>query len=88
MKNYLPIGSVVLLRGMENRTLIIGRCQTDKATGECYDYAGCSYPMGIQDSKKVRLFNEQDICALFAIGFQDQEEYELREKLKKQRCNI
>lgn len=85
MNNLLPIGSVVLLRGMENRTMIIGRFQKDKSTGESFDYAGCSYPMGIQDSKKVRLFNEQDICALFSIGFQDQEEYDLREQLRKQR---
>lgn len=86
MNNYLPIGSVVLLRGMTNRTLIIGRLQKDKATGQKYDYAGCSYPMGLQDSKKVRLFNESDICALFAIGFQDEDEFQLREYLRKQRC--
>lgn len=86
MNNYLPIGSVVLLRGMENRTLIIGRCQKDKATGQKFDYAGCSYPIGIQNCKKVRLFNESDICALFAIGFQDGEEFQLRDSLKKQRC--
>ena len=84
MKNYLPIGSVVLLRGMRSRTMIIGRCQQDKGSGQAYDYAGCSYPQGIDGSTSVRLFNESDICALFAIGFQNDEEFILRKFLSEQ----
>lgn len=83
--NFLPIGSVVLLKGADHRTLIFGRKQRNKKTGECFDYVGCSYPEGILDNNKVELFNHEDIHTLFAIGYQDPEELALRKIMSGER---
>lgn len=83
MKNLLPNGSVVLLKESDHRVMIYGRVQKDKETDKVYDYAGCYYPEGVQDTGKVLLFNSEDIRTLFFIGFQDFEELEYRDALNK-----
>lgn len=82
MDFLLPNGSVVLLKNSNHRMMIYGRYQMDKASGEIYDYAGCYYPEGIQDSSTVMLFNKEDIQLIFFLGFQDFEELAYREALK------
>ena len=79
MKNLFPIGTVVLLKEMEKRVMIYGRFQREKETGEDYDYAGCFYPEGLQDSSEIMLFNHENIELLFFVGFQDPEEFAYRE---------
>lgn len=78
MKSMLPIGSVVLLKGGQKRLMIVGRIQTDVATGTTYDYSGCYYPEGMINSKELFMFNNDNIQKLFFIGFQDEEEIEFR----------
>jgi hypothetical protein len=82
MKNFLPNGSVVLLEGSNHRVMIYGRVQREKETGRLFDYAGCYYPEGVQDTGKVLLFNAEDIKAVFFIGFQDFEELSYRKALQ------
>ena len=83
MKNYLPNGSVVLLKNSDHRVMILGRVQRDKATGRVFDYSGCYYPEGMQDSGDILLFNDDDIRLVFFIGFQDFEELAYRDALIK-----
>lgn len=83
MKKMLPNGSVVLLNGMDHRVMIYGRAQKEKETGKYFDYIGCFYPEGVQDTGKVLLFNEEDIRLTFFLGFQDYEELEYRDALLK-----
>ena len=46
MAHFLPLGSVVRLKGAECRVMICGRLQQDAATDALYDYSACLYPMG------------------------------------------
>lgn len=88
MKNFLPIGSVVLLKKAAKRLMICGRIQIRMEAGEqkLYDYCGCLYPEGVLDPEKTYLFNNEDIDKVFYMGMQDEEEFKFRayilEKLK------
>ena len=78
MKELLPLGSVVLLKGAEKRLMICGRIQTNVATNEVYDYSACPYPEGLISSKEVMMFNNESIDKVYFIGFQDTEEFQFR----------
>lgn len=80
---YLPIGSVVLMKGATKRVMVTGFLIKAK-TGEnnqTYDYIGCIYPEGVLDTEKNLMFNHEDIEKIFAIGFVDEEETKFKEKL-------
>lgn len=80
MKNFLPIGSVVLLKDASKRLMICGRIQmrTDEGERKLYDYCGCLYPEGMLDPERTFLFNNEDIDKLFYMGMQDEEEFKFR----------
>ncbi len=78
MKELLPLGTVVLLKGGEKRLMICGRIQTNVATNEVYDYSACYYPEGLISSKELFMFNNENIEKVFFIGFQDTEEFKFR----------
>lgn len=81
-KNYLPIGSVVLLKDGKKRLMIYGRRQLVKDGEKEYDYSACLYPEGMLNSKDVVLFNHDQIQMIYFIGFQDIEELHFRSLLK------
>lgn len=81
-KNYLPIGSVVLLKEGKKRLMIYGRRQLVKDGEKEYDYSACLYPEGMLNSKDVVLFNHDQIQMIYFIGFQDIEELHFRSLLK------
>ena len=83
-KNYLPIGSIVLLKKKKKRLMICGRKQYVKSENKEYDYMGCLYPEGTLGNGKAVLFNQEDIGNLYFIGFQDIEEFHYRELLNKE----
>lgn len=78
MKELLPLGSVVLLKGATKRLMICGRIQTNVATDEVYDYSACPYPEGLISSKEVIMFNNENIERVYFMGFQDTEEFQFR----------
>ena len=82
MKDFLPIGSVVLLKETEKRLMVIGRVQV--CDGKAYKYSGVLYPEGYLGSDKLFLFNEDDIEVLYYMGMQDPEEFQFRKELVKQ----
>ncbi len=85
VKEYLPIGSVVLLRNGEKKIMIYGRRQlaTD-GSGE-YDYIACLYPEGNIGGEYNFLFNNEDIDKIIFKGFADEEEEEFQKVLKPSR---
>ncbi len=84
LENFLPIGSVVLLKGAKKRLMITGYCLTDKNdNNKKYDYCGCLYPEGIVDANKIALFNHSQIDKVYFIGMQDVEEYIVKKKIDK-----
>ena len=93
---FLPIGTVVLLKGAKKRLMITGFCSFDEEKKDkAYDYTGCLYPEGIITSKQMALFNHNQIDKIYFMGYQDEEEkifkqnltIELNKLIKKQQQN-
>ncbi len=71
---YLPVGSVVLLKGGKKRVIIIGRDRRDEAGEKSWDYLACLYPEGFLGEEYAYLFDHEQIERIFFVGFQDGEE--------------
>ena len=81
-EKFLPIGSVILLKGGEKRLMITGYCLlTRENVDKVYDYSGCLYPEGIITSNQTAVFNHDQIEKVYALGYSDDEEKEYRQKL-------
>ncbi len=71
MKNYLPIGSVVLLKGGYTKLMIVGYARINNDINDDHDYIGCVYPLGLMSFKKYASFNEEDIKNVVYKGYED-----------------
>lgn len=79
---FLPIGTVVLLKGAKKRLMITGFCSFDEGKKDkAYDYTGCLYPEGIITSKQMALFNHSQIEKVYHLGLRDEEEKQFKQKL-------
>ena len=84
LEGVLPIGTVVLLKDSQKRLMVIGICQKEVGQKEVIcDYAGCLYPEGYLGGDKVYLFNNDQIEKVFAIGYQDEEQFIFKQKVDK-----
>lgn len=72
-KNYLPIGSIVLLENATKKLMIYGVGQTDESSNKTYDYIGVMYPEGNLGNGSQFLFNNADIKEVIFKGFEDEE---------------
>lgn len=84
-EKYLPIGSVVLLKGAKKRLMITGFYVKAK-TGDddtIYDYSGCLYPEGVISSDENCVFNHDQIDKIYFLGYVDEEEKKFKEDLIK-----
>ena len=83
-KKYLPIGSVVILKGAYKKIMITGYAPINSETKEIiYDYMACLYPEGIIKNDYNILFNHEDIKKIYAIGLQDEEQKDFIKELFK-----
>lgn len=84
-EKYLPLGTVVMLKGGTKRVMIIGFCSSEKNNRDTiYDYTGCLYPEGILESDKLCLFNHKQIDEIYYMGPEkDEEEIKFKEELNK-----
>ena len=76
-EKYLPIGTVVLLKGAEKRVMITGFCAAELKESEeakIWDYSGCMYPEGFMSSTQTCLFNHDQIENIYHMGLADDEE--------------
>ena len=82
-EGLLPIGTVVLLKNSKKRIMIIGVVQKQTKEGEeiIWDYSACFYPEGYMGPDKTFLFNSDQIERIFAVGYQDQEQFMFKEKV-------
>lgn len=81
MKEYLPLGTVVILNEGKKKLLIYGRKQTDIKTNIEYDYVSCLYPEGNINQDYMFLFNEEDIKEVIFRGYSNSEDEEFLDKL-------
>lgn len=81
-EKFLPVGTVVLLKGASKRLMITGFCAFDKAnSSKAYDYCGCLYPEGIISSDQLALFNNEQIDKVIFKGLSDEEEKKFKKTL-------
>ena len=79
---YLPIGSVVLLKGGTKKAMVTGFCSiAEEDTGKMYDYTGCVYPEGFLDFDQICLFDHSQIENVYHVGYVDDEEREFKKEL-------
>lgn len=74
-EKFLPIGTVVMLKGGTKRVMITGYLVTpadDK--DKLFDYCGCLFPEGVVSSDKNLLFNHDQIDKVYHLGLRDDEE--------------
>lgn len=82
IKDFLPIGSIVLLKDGEKRLMINGIMQNDAGgTGQNYDYLGILYPEGHIGEGFQYLFNHEDIDKIVFRGYEDEERIAFLTKL-------
>lgn len=82
-EKFLPIGSVVLLKGGTKKAMVTGFCSVaseDKT--KIYDYTGCIYPEGYLDFDQVCLFDHDQIEKVYHLGYIDEDEKSFKEELK------
>lgn len=82
MDNFLPIGSVVLLKDGGKRLMITGYLQKEVKTGKVWDYCACAFPEGVLNAGEAIVFNDEQITNLFFMGLQDSECLAFHEALR------
>lgn len=78
--SWLPIGSVVTLKGYPHKVMIYGRLPIRKyqdKIDDTFDYVGCNYPIGHISSAYNVFFCKSEIEEILFIGYKDSEEMEL-----------
>lgn len=89
---FLPIGTVVLLKGGKKEIMITSYCifpsNTQIKDGKevtpekkMYEYGGCIYPEGILDSNMVCAFNHSQIEKISYMGYVTDAQKELSKVL-------
>lgn len=88
-EKFLPIGTVVMLKGATKRLMIAGFCafengEEEKEERKIWDYSGCLYPEGFLQSNQTCLFDHEQIAEIYHLGLsEDNEEKEFKEQLNK-----
>ncbi len=81
MKEYLPIGSVVLLHNGTKKIMIYGRKQLSQNDNKEYDYVACLFPEGNINENYTFLFNQENIREVVFRGYENEEEQEFQKLL-------
>lgn len=82
LNGLLPIGSVVLLKNSTKRLMIAGVVQQSMGERqEIWDYCGVLYPQGFTGASEMYMFNEEQIDKVYAIGYQDEEQFAFKSKV-------
>lgn len=73
VKDYLPIGSIVKMKGSKQKVMVTG-LQSIRATepNRVYDYIGVIYPMGYLSSAYQVLFDNEEIEETVFVGYSDE----------------
>ena len=83
MKEYHPMGTVVILKGGEKSIMIYGRKQIHAKTNVLYDYVACLYPEGNLNEEYTYLFNHDQVQEVLFTGYVNDAETAFLEVLKK-----
>ena len=72
-EKFLPIGTVVMLKGATKRLMIAGFCafengEEEKEERKIWDYSGCLYPEGFLQSNQTCLFDHEQIAEIYHLA--------------------
>ncbi len=84
-EKFLPIGTVVLLKGGEKKLMITSYLIFGPGEGtsrKVFDYGSCTYPEGVIDSSHAVGFNHSDIEKIVFLGHEDEDQINLNNLLK------
>jgi len=84
MKEYYPIGTVVILIDGEKPIMIYGRKQIHAESGVVYDYVACLYPEGNLSNEYTYLFNHDQIQEVLFTGYVSDAETEFLKVLNEE----
>jgi hypothetical protein len=72
---YLPLGSIVIVRGGVKKTMVVARGLAAEINAETkvFDYGGCLYPEGLLGDQ-IMYFNHVDIAKVVFEGFTDDDD--------------
>lgn len=88
-EKYLPIGTIVMLKGGQKRLMITGFCiVSDDDKNKMYDYSGCLYPEGILSANETAVFDHEQIDRVYNEAYTDEEELEFKKKLKEEIAKV
>ena len=82
MQEFLPIGTVVLLKEATRKVLIIGFAQVEENSKKIWDYIGCAYPVGVISNNTSLLFDKEQIDKVISLGYSDNEDKAFRKDLQ------
>lgn len=74
MKEYLPLGSIVVLKEGRKPIMIYGRKQIHASSNEEFDYVACLYPEGNINEDYTYVFNNSQIDRVIHIGYTNDED--------------
>ena len=85
MKNttYLPVGSVVLLKGAKQKVVVLGYAVKDDGGDKIWDYLGAPFPIGVIKSDMNLLFDKSQISKIYHVGYEDEDSVEFLEALER-----
>ncbi len=73
-KDFLPIGTVVLLKNATKKIMITGYLPKTKGKpDEIFDYSACLFPEGIVSSNQTAVFNTDQIAEIIQTGYSNDE---------------
>ncbi len=73
-ERFLPIGTVVMLKGGEVPVMITSYCvYGTKDKEKIYDYGSCHYPQGILNPEIVHAFNHDKIDKVLYKGYETED---------------
>ena len=78
-EKFLPIGTVVILKGATKKIMITGFMPLNNEDKKAYDYLGCPFPEGYVTSNEYLLFNHEQIETIFHKGFVNEESNKFNE---------
>jgi len=84
---YLPIGTVVLLKGAEKKAMITSYLvRNNRVKEDIFDYGGVPYPEGVINSNAIIMFDHSQISKVVFKGLEDDEEKNFVSKLDETRA--
>ena len=79
-EKFLPIGTVVLLKGAKRNVMITSYFISADKEKKVFEYGGCPWPIGVQKDLGIG-FNHDEIEKVVYMGYNDDEMKKVNEYL-------